>query len=110
MTDLEYADLADALLLQVEQACDRISEATDVDLDAQRVGGMITIVFPDRSQIVVNQQKPLHEIWLAARAGGFHFKYAQGQWLDTKGMGEFFAMLSRFASEQAGQPLVFSAL
>jgi CyaY protein len=29
--------------------------------------------------------------------------------LDTKGAGEFFADLSRYASEQAGQPLRFSS-
>ena len=110
MTDLEYADLADALLLQIEQACDRITETTEIDLDAQRVGGMVTIVFPNRSQIVVNQQKPLHEVWLAARAGGFHFKHEQGRWQDTKGMGEFFALLNRFASEQSGQALDFSSV
>ncbi|RRD68156.1 iron donor protein CyaY [Comamonadaceae bacterium OH2310_COT-174] len=109
MTDLEYADRADALLLQVEQACDRILETTDVDLDAQRVGGMVTIVFPNGSQLVINEQKPLHEIWLAASAGGFHFKFEQGQWLDTKGSGEFFALLNRFASEQAGMALNFAA-
>ncbi|RMX06678.1 iron donor protein CyaY [Corticibacter populi] len=102
MTDSEFLDRADALLLQIEQACDRITESTALDLDAQRVGGMVTIVFPDRSQIVVNQQKPLHEIWLAARAGGFHFKFQDGQWLDTKGEGEFYAMLAKLASEQAG--------
>ncbi|THJ30750.1 iron donor protein CyaY [Lampropedia aestuarii] len=109
MTDLEYADHADALLLQIEQACDQITEESDVDLDAQRVGGMVTIVFPNRSQIVINQQRPLHEIWLAAKAGGFHFKFDGQAWQDTKGQGEFFAMLNRFATEQAGEPLNFSA-
>jgi CyaY protein len=29
--------------------------------------------------------------------------------MDTKGDGEFFAALSRYASQQAGQPLRFSA-
>jgi CyaY protein len=51
----------------------------------------------------------LQEIWMAARAGGFHYKCVNGQWLDTKGAGEFFADLSRYASEQAGQPLRFSS-
>jgi CyaY protein len=59
---------------------------TDADLDAQRVGGMVTLVFANRSQIVINQQKPLHEIWLAAKAGGFHYRLDGEQWLDTKGL------------------------
>jgi CyaY protein len=49
--------------------------------------------------------------WLAAKAGGFHYRYdaAQGAWLDTKGAGEFFANLSRYATEQSGLALQFSA-
>lgn len=111
MNDLEYLDLADRLLLAVEQDCDRINDETDADIDAQRVGGMVTLVFPNRSQIVINQQKPLQEIWLAAKAGGFHYRYdtARQAWLDTKGAGEFFANLSRYASEQSGLALTFSA-
>ena len=110
MTDLEYLDHADALLLSVEQSCDRINDETDADLDAQRVGGMVTIVFPNGSQIVVNQQKPLHEIWLAAKAGGFHFRFDGAHWQDTKGEGEFFTLLSRFASQQSGLVLDFASI
>jgi CyaY protein len=110
MTDLEYLDRAEALLASVEAGCDRINESTDADVDNQRVGGMITLTFPDRSQIVVNLQKPLQEVWLAARAGGFHYRFDGGSWRDTKGHGgEFFADLSRYASEQAGRPLAFAS-
>ena len=41
MTDTEYMDRAEAALAAIEQACDRINDATDADLDNQRVGGMI---------------------------------------------------------------------
>ena len=103
MTDLEYLDKAEQLLMAVEQSCDRLNDEVDADIDAQRVGGMVTLVFANRSQIVINQQKPLHEIWLAAKAGGFHYKFDGTQWQDTKGSGEFFANLSRFASKQIGR-------
>lgn len=108
MTDLEYLDKAEQLLMAVEQSCDRLNDEVDADIDAQRVGGMVTLVFANRSQIVINQQKPLHEIWLAAKTGGYHYKFDGKNWLDTKGSGEFFENLSRFASEQAGLPLTFS--
>lgn len=109
MTDLEYLDCAEALLAKVEASCDRINETTDADVDNQRVGGMVTLTFADHSQIVVNLQKPLQEVWLAARSGGFHYRFDGQCWRDTKGQGEFFADLSRYASEQAGQPLDFSS-
>lgn len=109
MTDNEFLDRAERLLQAIEQACDQINETTDADLDNQRVGGMVTISFANRSQIVVNLQKPLHEVWMAARDGGYHFKWHDGTWQDTKGGGEFFSMLTRSASAQAGMALRFGA-
>ncbi|MEO7107989.1 MAG: iron donor protein CyaY [Rhodoferax sp.] len=109
MTDSEYMDAADALLQSVEASCDRINDETDADLDNQRVGSMVTITFANRSQIVINQQKPLHEIWLATKAGGFHYRWQDGLWQDTKGQGEFFDALTLNASAQSGESLHFLA-
>jgi len=101
-------DQAERLLKAVEVSCDRINETTDADIDNQRSGGMVTLVFANRSQIVINLQKPLHEVWMAAKSGGFHYKFDGTQWNDSKGHGEFFASLSRYASAQAGRPLAFT--
>jgi CyaY protein len=109
MTDSEFMDRAEALLARVEAACDRINDETDADVDNQRVGGMVTLTFGNGSQIIVNLQKPLHEVWMAARAGGFHYKFDGSVWMDTKGNGEFFANLAQYASQQAGQALSFSS-
>ncbi|MCM2295380.1 iron donor protein CyaY [Rhodoferax sp.] len=108
MTDSEFMDRAERLLKSVEASCDRINDESTADIDNQRTGGMITLVFANRSQIIINLQKPLHEIWLAAKGGGFHYQFDGTQWLDTKGQGEFFASLTRYATEQAGQPLSFT--
>ena len=109
MTDSEFMDHAETLLKAVEAGCDRINDEDLADIDNQRTGGMVTLVFSNHSQIVINLQKPLHEIWLAAKSGGYHYKFNSKQWMDTKGQGEFFANLSKFASEQAGCQLAFSA-
>jgi len=101
-------DRAERLLKSVEANCDRINDESTADIDNQRTGGMIILVFANRSQIIINLQKPLHEIWLAAKEGGFHYQFDGTQWLDTKGQGEFFASLTRYATEQAGQPLSFT--
>lgn len=110
MTDPEFMDRAEALLRRIEACCDRINDETDADIDNQRVGGMVTLVFANGTQIIVNTQKPLHEIWMAAKAGGFHYKFDGGKWVDTKGNGEFFANLTQYAAEQAGRPLQFEIL
>jgi CyaY protein len=109
MTDLDYLDHAETLLKIVEATCDRLNDESDADIDNQRVGGMITLTFPNRSQIVINLQKPLQEVWLAAKAGGYHYHLVDGQWQDTKGQGEFFTQLSQQASAQAGTVLRFAS-
>ena len=109
MTDLDYLNHAEKALAAIEQACDRINDASDADIDNQRSGGMITLTFTNRSQIIINLQKPLQEIWMAARAGGFHYKFNSSQWLNTKDGSEFFAALTQYASEQADQVVVFNS-
>ena len=70
-------------------------------------GGLLELAFPGGSKIVVNTQPPLHEVWLAARAGGFHYRHVNGRWLDTRDGSEFFDVLSKHASEQGGLELRF---
>jgi CyaY protein len=109
MTDLDYLSKAEQLLARVEACCDLLNEQTDSDIDNQRAGSMVCMTFAGGSQIVVNLQKPLQEVWLAARSGGYHYRLGgDGRWLDTKGQGEFYAQLSRCASEQSGQPMTFT--
>ena len=109
MTDLEFLDTAERLLSRIEGSCDRINDETDADIDNQRVGGMITLTFSNRSQIIINLQKPLHEVWLAAKSGGYHFRFDGAKWMDTKGQGEFFERLTQDACAQTGLSVRFTA-
>ena len=103
MTDSDYLTRAEALLAAVERALDDI----DADIEAERSGNVLTLEFANRSKIIVNLQPPMQEIWIAAKAGGFHFKFADGQWRDTRNGTEFFAALSDYATQQAGEPVTF---
>lgn len=89
----------------MERLCDQWNDCTDVDVDVQRTGAVLTLVFPNRTQIVVNLQKPLHEVWLATRAGGFHYRWMQGQWCDTRQGANFWSQLQHCANAQAGMVL-----
>jgi CyaY protein len=109
LTDDEYQRLTSHVLARVESTLDTWLQDDVIDIDAQRTGGLLELSLPGGSKIVINTQPPLHEIWLAARAGGYHFKHVEGRWLDTKDGVEFFERLSREASAQAGQPLTFSS-
>ena len=112
MTDSDYLKHAEALLQAVEASCDRINDTSDADVDNQRTGGLITLVFSNRSQIVINLQKPLQEVWLATKAGGFHYKFdsqSDQLWRCTRAGTEFFSDLSEHASTQCGIALKFNA-
>ena len=106
--DKQFHQLGANLLLSIEVALEAADDELDLDLDVERQGGnVINIRFRDRSVIVVNTQTPLHEIWVAAKSGGYHYRWAgtmaQPLWLDTKTGKELLSDLTEFASAQAGQ-------
>ncbi len=107
LTDAEYHRLTGELLSRVENTADRLLQDDVVDIDTHRTGGLLELEFPGGSKIIVNTQPPLHEVWLAARAGGFHYRWDGHQWVDTRDGSEFFGALSRHASAQAGKPVTF---
>lgn len=109
LTDAQFHSLAQAVLATVEAAVDRWLDDDVIDIDSQRTGGLLELSLPGGSKIILNTQPPLHEIWLAARAGGHHYRYVDGRWLDTRDGSEFFDALSRHASAQAGKALRFGA-
>jgi CyaY protein len=108
LSDADYHAKAHALLARIEEQIDTWLEDDVVDIDTHRTGGLLELSMPGGSKIVLNTQPPLQEIWLAARSGGYHFKWDGSQWVDREGQ-EFLARLSHCASEQAGQALKFSA-
>ncbi|MDH2999143.1 iron donor protein CyaY [Pasteurellaceae bacterium LFhippo2] len=73
---------------QIEQVWERIEEeleAQDCDVDCETQGAVFTIFFDDDSQIVINKQEAMLELWLASKLGGFHFAYRDGEWLSSEG-------------------------
>jgi CyaY protein len=108
--DKQFHQLGAHLLHSIEIALEAADDALDLDLDVERQGGnVINIRFRDKSVIVVNTQPPLHEIWVAARSGGYHYRWAGSMakplWLDTKTGQELLSDLSQFASAQAGHAI-----
>jgi CyaY protein len=106
--DKQFYQLGSTLLQSIEVALEAADDELDLDLDVERQGGnVINIRFKDKSVIVVNTQPPLHEIWVAAKSGGYHYRWAgtvaQPLWLDTKTGRELLSDLTEFASAQAGQ-------
>ena len=108
MSDADYQRETGALLARVETTTDRWLDDDTIDIDTQRTGGLLELAFPGGSKIIINTQPPLQEVWLAARGGGFHYRWVEGAWRDTRDGSEFFSVLSQHASAQGGRPLNFS--
>ena len=108
LTDAEYRANANAVLASVEACIDAWLQDDVVDIDTNRSGGLLELSFENGSKIVLNTQAPLQELWMAARSGGFHYRYAASQWVNTRGGLDLFDALSACASEQAGKTLRFS--
>ncbi|HSG21476.1 MAG TPA: iron donor protein CyaY [Azonexus sp.] len=103
MDDKEFNSLADATLMQIEHAL----EASEADIDFElAAGGVLEIEFADGSKIIVNRHGVAREIWVAAKAGGFHFRRDGEVWRDTRDGAELMEKLSTLASQQAGEKIL----
>jgi CyaY protein len=102
MTDSEFEALTDRTLTAIEAAFE--ASAPDALLDLH--GGVLEVEFDNGTKIVVNRHSAAGEIWVAAKSGGYHFRYDGAVWRDTRDGSELFAALSRIASAQSGIPMV----
>ena len=107
MTDSEFQTLLAKTLDVIETACETLLQSTDTDIDAARNGAVLTLCFANASKIILNGQAPLQQIWLAAKAGGYHYAWQNGAWRDTRDGSELLASLARLAQAQAGVTLSF---
>ena len=97
MTESEFHGAVDAVLARIESSL----EGED-DLDVDLESGILTVTCGDGSRVIVNRQTPNREIWVAARSGGFHFRWKDGAWRDTRSGDELFASLARVIESQGG--------
>jgi len=92
MADDDFESRAERTLDRLEQALD----ATGLDFE-RKEGGIVEIELADGSRVIVNRHGAAKEIWVAARSGGFHFRWDGSSWRDTRDGTELFAALSRVA-------------
>lgn len=105
MNETEFEARAAAALERIEHAL----EASGVDADTQlKDGGVLEVEFADGSKLIVNRHGVAREIWVAARGGGFHFRWDGANWRDTRDQAELFAVLSKLVSAQSGRAVVLA--
>ncbi len=101
MNETEYHQLVDTQFDKLEEAIDE----SGADIDYERVGNVMTLDFDDRSQIVINKQEPMQEIWLASKTGGYHFHYQDGEWICSKTGKAFFDLVKEECDNQSSESI-----
>jgi iron-sulfur cluster assembly protein CyaY len=103
MTPSEFDSLADAMLERIARAV----EESGADCDCEPKGsGVLELEFADGSRIVVNRHSAARQIWIAARSGGYHFRWDGSDWVDTREGSELLAALSKLVTEQSNRAVV----
>ena len=103
MSEKEFLDLAETTLNTIEAALDRLNDEDLIDVECKRSGNVLEIEFIDNgSKIIINSQAPMKEMWVAAKAGGYHYRRQDDAWINTRDGSELFAALSELASAQGG--------
>jgi CyaY protein len=105
MDERQFEALATHALQRIERALEESGIDADFEL---KEGGVLELEFGNGSKIIVNRHGAAREIWVAARAGGFHFRWDGSAWRDTRDGAELFAALSRLVSAQSGTGVILS--
>ena len=101
MDDSEFQEVVDVEFARIEDRVDELE--LDVDIDAS--GGVLTFRLDSGSSIILSRQVANHEIWVAARSGGFHLRRVKDGWHCDTTDESLDALLNRVFAEQAGVSL-----
>lgn len=110
MNESEFNDIVDDIFVAIEDAIEEACDETGADIDYETTAGILTLSFENGTQIILNRQAPLKQIWVASKQGGFHFDFNNDsdQW-HCNGK-ELYSALSEYCSNQAGQTIKLAAL
>lgn len=105
MNETQFIESTEALMDRIEDAL----EATDLDVDVDRSGNVMTIAFDNGEEVVINRHGPTQQMWLASRHGGLHFALEDGKWRCTRTGADFWDALNDTVSLVAGEKVELSA-
>jgi CyaY protein len=98
MDAADFDSLSQAALSRLRETLER-----DADLDVEEKGdGVMEVSFDDGSKVIVNRHSAAQEIWVAARSGGFHFRWDGSHWRNTRDGSELFSALEALIARGRG--------
>lgn len=107
MDEARYLQLADKTFKRVMDAFDAI----DPDVaEAYMAADVLTIAFSSGVRCVLNTQRPVRQLWCAARASAWHFDWdeASSRWISDKNRDEeLFSVLAGIAKREGNVDVAF---
>ena len=103
MTDTEFNQLTDETFRRIESAL----ENADGDIDFELAAGNVLKIDCAGGKIIVNRQAAMHEIWIAAKSGGYHYQWKNGAWRNSRDDSEFYSSLAQMIAQQGGGAINF---
>jgi len=111
MSDTRTSDTMDeaTFMTLAKGAIERIRAALDAcDPDVVEClpeADVVKIAFPSGLPYVLNTQRPVREVWLAADRNAWHFRYDGSRWLDKRSGDELMTTVDRLVKARAGVDL-----
>lgn len=102
MNETDFLRLTSETLTRIEQGL----EEAGLDFESP-ADGILEIEFDDDSKMVINRHNVAQEIWVAARAGGFHFRRDGEAWCDTRDNTDLLTKLTALILAQGGVAVDF---
>jgi CyaY protein len=102
MSQQSFAVRSQALLEDLLAQLESHDGLADVDMDL--IDGILKLVCDNGTQIIINRQEPLEQIWVASPLGPAHFAYDPDarEWRDTRTGDELQVTLARALGGQLG--------
>lgn len=104
MNETEFNQLADDLMVAIEEAVDH----SGADIDYENTAGVLTLTIEaNGSKVIISRQPAMAQIWVAAKSGGYYFNLSGDDWVCSTTSETLQGLLGRVCEEQGGGVVVF---
>ncbi len=80
-------------------------EASAPEVESDLVDSVLTLLLPDDSQIIINRQEAVQQVWLACSDGPARFAQQDGTWRNSQTGESLEDAVSRLLSRRLGHPV-----
>ena len=80
-------------------------EVSAPEVESDRVDSVLTLLLPDDSQIIINRQEAVQQVWLACSDGPARFSRQDGRWRNSQTGESLEDAVSRLLSLRLDHPV-----